>query len=443
MKYIKYITESYDEISVKLGYKLESLPFSCIAVILYKILLDIIYVKYIATTYAFFYYEISIINIINGGLVIIMMAPLMAIYYKQNTCSSIIMIALNMIYFIPITTYCGYGGGSSSFLLFAIIYWGALSILQIKLPIIGVAVKETSSTISYKGMYILIILVSLLSLYIWFEYSGCRIQMNILDVYDIRAEAAQNAMPSVLSYARQLSTIIVPILILFTLVRKKYLMTVWLLFITLINFSYAGNKSIILFPIILIGGYIFYRKNMISLIFPFGVALEIVAIIEQKIGSVMITSLFFRRQGLVLAQLSEYYYRFFLENPTDLFRNSLLGKFGFESIYNVLLGKVIGNNFETQIVNCNNGLLADVWSGLGLIGIVVMPIIIIICFRLLDFVSYKVDMRLMVGFVLYYAIMFANTTWSTVLLTHGFLVMCIMLIIFPRENEPDRLGVSV
>ena len=181
---------------------------------------------------------------------------------------------------------------------------------------------------------------------------------------------------------------------------------------------------------------------MISLIFPVGILVEILAIIEQKLESIFIVSYLFRRQSILLAQLSENYYRFFLENPTDLFRNSIMGKFGFDSIYNDTLARVIGNNFETQSVNCNNGLLADVWSGLGIIGIVIMPIIIVICFRLLDFVSYKVDLRLMVGLVLYYAIMFANTTWSTVLLTHGFLVMCIMLVIFPRKNESDRLGVS-
>ena len=107
MGYLKKIAESYNKLLDGLGCKLESLPFCCITVVLYKVLLDIIYVKYIATAYAFFYYEISIVNIINGGIAVIMMAPLMNIYYKQKTCSSIIMIALNMIYFIPITTYCG------------------------------------------------------------------------------------------------------------------------------------------------------------------------------------------------------------------------------------------------------------------------------------------------------------------------------------------------
>lgn len=183
---------------------------------------------------------------------------------------------------------------------------------------------------------------------------------------------------------------------------------------------------------------------MISLIFPIGIIIEFFAIIEEKLGSIFIVSFLFRRQGMVLAQLSEQYYRFFLENPIDIFRNNIMGKFGFDSIYSNTLARVIGDNYQTQTVNCNNGLLADVWSGLGFIGIIVMPIIIIICFRLLDFVSYEVDLRLMVGLVLYYAIAFANTTWSTVLITHGFIVLCLMLIIFPRKTyKLNEAGVTV
>ena len=433
----------YDNLIDRWGLRFESPALSYLVVIIYKILLDLIYCKYIAGSHAFFSLEISIINVVNGWLAIFIMIPFINKYYRQKTCSAIIMLALNMIYFIPITTYCGYGGGSSSFLFFAIVYWAVLSILQVKIPIIGYKIEGININVSNKVLFVFVVLVSIVSLYIWWRYSGFRIQLNIFDVYEIRSEDEKNPLPLILSYAWHTITIVVPILIILMLYKRKYFTLVWLLFITVINFSYAGNKSVILFPIILIGGYIFYRKNMVSLIFPMGIIVEILAMIEQKLGFVFITSYLFRRQSLILAQLSEYYYRFFLENPTDLFRNSIMGKFGFDSVYSNTLANAIGNNFETQSVNCNNGLLADVWSGLGLIGIVVMPIIIIICFRLLDFVSYKVDLHLMIGLVLYYAIMFANTTWSTVLLTHGFLVLCLMLMIFPRENKEERIGVNI
>lgn len=444
MIHFKNIVFKYNSFISICGMHFESYALNCFAVLLYKGLLDVIYCIYIAGSHTFFSLDISIINTVNGWLAVFIMIPFINLYYKQKTCSAIIMIAINMIYFIPITTYCGYGGGSSSFLFFAFIYWVILSILQIKLPIIGYKTRVDYIKISNKIIYVLIILVSLFSLYIWWKYSGFRIHLDILNVYGIRSEAADNPLPLILSYTWHIVTILVPILIILMLHNKKYLTLIWLLFIMVINFSYAGNKSIILFPIILIGGYAFYRGNMISLIFPIGIVIEILAVIEEKLGSIFIISYLFRRQSMVLAQLSEQYYRFFLENPTDIFRNSIMGKFGFDSVYNNTLARVIGENYQNQTVNCNNGLLADVWSGLGVIGIIVMPIIVILCLRLLDFVSYKIDLRMMVGLVLYYAIMFTNTTWSTVLLTHGFIVLCLMLIIFPRKTyKLDGTGVTV
>lgn len=438
MRVFQSIGDNYDRIVNSIGLRFESITLSCISIVTYKILIDYIYCSYIGNLYPGFIISISAVNIINGWMAIIILLPLVNFMYQKKTCSSILLVALNLIYFVPITTYCGYGGGSSSFMLYAIIYWSILLFMQIKLPI--VTYKFKSIECPNYVMYIIICIISIFIIFIWGKYTNFRVITSFDEIYIARREASNYPLPMILKYIRNLSTIIVPMLILLTLNKKKYLLTIFLLFLVLINFFYAGNKSVLFFPIILIGGFIFYRKNMLSLIFPAGIMIELLAILEQRLGSIYITSFIFRRQGFVLAYLSECYYRFFLKNPTDIFRDGVLGKLGFDSIYTNNMANVIGNNIETQTVNCNNGLLADVWSGLGLIGLLIMPIILIICFRLLDFVSYRINQRLMIGLTLYYAITFANSTWSTVLLTHGFIIMCVILIIFPKED--NELGVA-
>lgn len=175
---------------------------------------------------------------------------------------------------------------------------------------------------------------------------------------------------------------------------------------------------------------------MVSLILPGGIGLAVLAMIEDKIFThAYIISFFFRRQGYVLAQISDEYYRYFRNNPTDLFRGTFLGKLGFENPYNLSISYVIGNNYSTQTVNYNNGLLADVWSNLGVIGIVIMPFILIVCFRLLDMAAEGIESRYIIGLAAYYAVMFSNSTWSTILLTHGFLIMCIGFFMFPRNQN--------
>ena len=437
--HLKNINGVYNSFINKLSDKCESKKGICISLIVYKAFLDYIYCEYIADVFSFFYLDISVMNILNGWIIVILMVGFFSHFYKQNTCSAIMVVILNIIYFIPITTYCGYGGGSSSFLMITIIYWLLLSYLQIKLPVV-IYKKNNNRKDLDKFIYLFVFLISAFSIFIWWKYTNFRIHLNILDVYEVREEASNYDLPSVISYTRHIvSSILVPIILLLSLHRKKYLLLSWSIFLTIINFSFAANKSIILFPIILIGGYIFYRKNTISLIVPLCIVVEIVSIIETYfLNSVgLIINLFFRRQGVLLAKLSEDYYRFFLENPTDLFRNSIMGKFGFTSIYNEPISKVIGNNYETQVVNCNNGLLADVFSGLGFIGLIVMPIILIICLRMLDFVSSGIDIRLTIGLVVYYGIIFANTTWSTILLTHGYLIMCVVLFFFPKHKKME------
>ena len=401
--------------------------FACI--LIYKLLFDIIFCTNI---YGLYEANISILNIISGWIAVIIMAPFIKEYCKQNVSSSIIMIALNLIYFIPITTYCGYGGGSSEFLFFAILYWMIMSILQFKVPIVRFdSIKEKKSESLF---YLIFIIVGIGTIYVWWKYTDFRILTNLIDVYEVRSEAANYNMPVVLLYFKQMSTVLISVLILLSIYKKKYISLIILIILAIINFSYAGLKSAALFPIILIGGYIFYRRNMIYAILPIGIILEIFTFIESRIGINFIANYLFRRQGITLAMLSENYYRFFSQNPIDYFRGSILGKLGFESAYNQTYGLVIGNNFQSQTISCNNGLLADVWMGLGYIGILVMPIIVIICFRIFDSASYGIRHNLIIGFSLYFALMFANSTFSTVLLTHGFIIVCIMLLIFPREK---------
>lgn len=434
---LENIEKKYDGFATKISDKIDCLKCTYIFMFLYKALLDFIYCEYIGNVHTFHYLYYSIPNIVNGWIIVLIMTFFFHKYYSQNTASSLMCIILNIFYFIPITTYCGFGGGSSSFLFYAIVYWMIITLLQIRIPIIVYERKENekdNAKIMNILFYCIIICISIFNIYIWAKYTHFRILTSVIDVYDIREEASNYSLSTIAKYAIQTSRIVIPMMILLSLKKRKYISLLWLLFMTIVSFSYDGSKTVIFFPIILIGGYVLYRKKLINCILPGVILVQVISIIEQLKGTGIIISLIFRRQAVLIAQLSENYYRFFLEHNTDIFRNSVMGKFGFDSIYSQNISKVIGNNFETQVVNCNNGLLADVWANLGVIGIVIMPIILITCFRIFDIVAYGVDVRLIVSLAAYYTVIFMNSTWSTVLLTHGFLVMCIVLAIFPREK---------
>lgn len=404
-----------------------------ISFIVYKIFVDIIYFVYIGPT-ATYGINVSIINIVSSYLFVGISAFFIVRYTEISKISSVVLIIINMIYFVPITTYCSLGSGSSSFLFFSYIYWGILLILQLKIPVI--ALKHKDSILLDRCFYILFCATAFLTLYLSAKYTGFRIVTNLMEVYDTRAEAASYGLSSAMSYIQHFSSILIPLLILMAFNKKKYLFVIGGGLLLILNFSFAGHKTVLFMGIILIMGYLFWRDKMISLIVPGGVLVGILAILEEVVlRQGYIISFFFRRQGYLLALLSEDYYRFFKNNPKDIFRSAFLGKFGFESPYLLPISKVIGNNFDNQIVNYNNGLLGDVWAHLGLPGLIIMPLILIVCFRLFDMASDGINMRYLVGLGVYYAVLFANTIWSTVLLTHGFLLTCLIFFLFPRKND--------
>lgn len=442
--YFNHIGEIYMHLNYNKGYesilsdisrKVNNIWTSLFFVCIYKFILDFIYYCFIGNQYTSFVIDISILNILNGWLICIIMANFIKIYIEQRTASAIIMIMLSLIYFIPITSYCGYAGGSSSLLLYSFMYWLILSFFQCKIPIISYNYPKIN--ISKKIFYAMIIISSIITLYLWYKFADLRIMINIVDVYDVRAEAAEYNMSILLQYLRAVTNMMIPILIILALHYKRYVSLIWLFILNILAFSFAGDKSIVLLPIILICGYLFYRNNLINLIVPGAIILEIVACVEKIIGSQYLITFIFYRTIMVPAELSDYYYRFFTVHNIDIFRNGIMGKLGFHSAYDQIIPNVIGNNFDSQSINCNSGMLADVWANLGIVGIVIMPIILIVCFRLIDFVTYGIDHKMIIGIICFFVICFVNMSWSTVLLTKGVLVACIMFLFFPKETDVE------
>ena len=431
---MKTIANRYLEITQYASELFNNIVLTCCFFLVYKGILDFIFLKYVGGAYAYFGICISPVNIASGWLITIIMALVISEYYKGNTASSVMMVVFNMFYFIPMTTYCAYGGGSSSFLFWGIVYWALLSVLQLKLPVIAWG-RSGQSEMSGTKVLLLSAIAGIPIVYVWVRYAKCRVLLRLGEIYQVRAEAAGYGLSTPLRYLLNMMPIVLALLIVLALSRRQYAALAILLALVFINFSIAGHKTVIFFPFILIGGYIFYRREMISIILPGGVFLELAAIAEQLFGKGLIINLLFRRMGFVLAQLSDFYYKFFTGSSIDLFRQGIIGKLGFDTIYSQSIANVIGNNFETQVVNCNNGIMADAWANLGLIGIFVMPVVLVYCMRFLDFASHNVDARLIIGMVVYYSFAFANSQWSIVLITHGFALMCIILMFFPREQS--------
>ena len=258
----------------------------------------------------------------------------------------------------------------------------------------------------------------------------------MIEVYGIRSEADAYAIPVILEYVLSAMSVVLSILLLYWLQKKKYLIVVGLVVIFWLYYSISALKSVFMFLFLILACALVYRKWMLRWISGFLSLAVLMAFLEEKIlGTTYLLFLLFYRMMMLPIQLAEEAALFFREHPLNLFRDGIMGKFSFESIYSTPIQKVLGEQSCYPESFANVGLLGDFFTNLPVVlGLVLLPLILVLCFRLLDLVSGNITPKILIAFCVFFAYGFSNMSWSTVLLTNGYLLACVLLYFFPKEE---------
>lgn len=410
-------------------------PMQVLLTILYRLALDLVYILLISPTnsYAGFTTTALPLRYLLSVLPVVAFAPLVANLLNDESPSSILLSFINYMYFIPLTSYYGCHGSDILFFGIAILYWGIMIFLQQRIP------KLRLRPLSGKNIHICIVAATVGSIGFVLTISGIytdfRITLNFIDVYGIRAEAATYQMPVVASYLLGMMPIILAVLLAYWARCRKRLVVGILAITFLFLFSIGGHKSTFFFLFLVLASMILYREWMFRWMPGLLLLISAVPFMESMLGGVWICSLFFRRMMFVPVQLSEKYAVFFSEHPLNLFQDGIMGKFSFDGIYATTIPRIIGEFVGEYQMNGNNGLLGDMYANLPItLGLLLMPLILVVCFRIFDLLAGKIDQKILMPFCVYFAIVFIDSSWSTTLLTHGFLVACVLLYFFPKEG---------
>lgn len=403
--------------------------------LLYRAVLDLVYIKWLSPVYAYsgFTTDLSWPLYLLSWALLLVFAFFVAGLHADARPSSSLVLLVSYFYFVPLTSYCGCKGSSVSFLLCGAVYWGLLLFFQYVLPSIELrplALRHSRMLFSAVSVF-----SALLVLFVSGKYTHFRIFLNFIDVYGIRAEAAGYQMPRILSYLLSFMTMTLAMSLLYWLQRKKYAAVAGLLVVYLFYYSIAAHKSNFLFLILLLGCYWFYRIWMrrYAALFLSGGVLAVG--LFSAVVSIIPMSVFLRRLMYIPLQISEACEQFAAENPWNLFRYGIMGKLGFSPIYSESIPRVVGEFMGEAPTHANNGLLGDLFVNLPTaLGLILMPLLLVLCFRLLDMVSHGLPQKILISFCVYYAVSFINTSWSIVLLSHGFLFSCALLYVFPRKE---------
>lgn len=416
-----------------------SAPFlpQILLILLYRGCLDVIYVFLLSPKYAYsgFICEPKPLTLAASYAIVLLLAPFAAELQNRELPSAKLVAIMHYLYFIPLTSYCSFCDPKASLLPIGTLYWMLLLFWEFKLPVLSL--KPLAAKHSRLLFALLSIFSAAVVLYVSGRYTGFRLTLDFLNVYDIRAEAAAYSMPRLLSYLLNWQTILLSTEILYWLSEKQYLPAFGLVIVYLFYFSIGAHKSVFFFLLLILAAAFLYRKWMLRWCVPCLMGIGLLAFGEYILrGSVWICSLFIRRVMYIPVQLADYYQKYFSENPILYFRDGILHHLGYENPYSLSIVRLLGEYEGNMGTNANNGLLGDLFSNLPVpAGLLLMPLLLVGCFRLLDLTAARKDERIYLPFCLFFANTFINSGWSTTLLTHGFLLSCLLLYIFPKKEN--------
>jgi hypothetical protein len=265
--------------------------------------------------------------------------------------------------------------------------------------------------------------------------------ISFYDVYDVRDEfkaAAQEAGGTVTYAVIWIGNVIGPMLITYGFMKKKYAYFGLGILSQVFIYSLTGFKSVILAGVLVIAMFIALQKRgrvLGPMMITGASGLVTLAIfLAQWTGITFIAYLSVGRLLLLPGLMTGYYYQFFSTHPKAMMGDSILSPL-VDYPYSVqpqyLIGATYFNNPETQ---ANANVWADGFAQFGISGMFFFSAVLAGVMLLYDSASRqtnKIYAAVLLGIP---AITLANNPVETSLLTHGILLLLLLVYLVPSHR---------
>ena len=406
-----------------------------IGMILFKLTLDFIYPNIISEIFGYsgFIKNINLYKYILSWIIMITFFPIILKLFKQICFSSIIIIGLVYLSFIPFLTMVVFYPFPNKYIFNMIIYWSVMLYVYVLFPNFKIKRIRDQKILNMLITFIIIIF-SITIIYISAKYTGFRITIDIFNVYDLREEALSFQLPTILSYIYSASKAVNPLLIVYFLHIKQRKKAIFIFLLQILSFSINGSKTVLFSTFLSILIYLIYNKKYIQKIGIYITILNIVGIIEYYWNETFgIINFIVRRVVFIPNLLNYYYYDFFSVNYPDYFKQSFFRHFGVESQYPEIKYMIGNIYFNKPDMAANNGLFSDAYSNLGIWGIIIMPIIFIFALKLLDSCAKGLEVKIFVIVAINMSFIFVSSFFFVTLFTHGIIAVALILYFLPRK----------
>ena len=370
------------------------------------------------------------------------------IFTNKKRMSLEIIYILFLISFTPYTVLVQFGLFSREYIIANAIYW----FLLIACLVVPINVRNSNSIftqlpscINNKNavLKVVFIAVSVVIVFVAGRYGGFRISLDIIEVYGRRQLAQEAGLPRTLTYLFNWSKAILPICIGLFIKSGQKIWAIFGVLVGVMSFGFDGSKTafglVVIAVIVNLMPDIKLRLLNLYALLAGNFAMILILLDYRFRNGFTLASYIVRRSMLVPELLRSNYFDFFTTHTPDYYKASFLRYFGFKSVYKDIPQMISSIYYPNlPVSNANNGLISDAVTNMGLMGVVIMPVILAIVLRLLDNWTSKIYMTVYLSFAVGIAFYFSNSFLFTILLTHGLLVVMIVL----RRTNRYRWDVS-
>jgi hypothetical protein len=226
-------------------------------------------------------------------------------------------------------------------------------------------------------------------------------------------------------------------LIAFCLHKKRYMLVSIFVLLQVFFFSVIAVKSVIFYPLLVIGVWYYFRKSNFSIVIPLLLMTVIIMAYSAYFvfDDIRLSSWFIRRAFFVPAELTFVYFEFFSVTPNVYWSNSIFSNF-IEYPYQQPLSWVVGDFVGTG-THANNGYVSSGYAHFGVFGVFIYSIILGIFLRILNRLCYS-GIPLWMGVALTvvpFRSLLTNSDLLVTMMTHGLLLTLVLLTLVRTKNE--------
>lgn len=268
--------------------------------------------------------------------------------------------------------------------------------------------------------------------------------LNLLDVYDVRAEYADEVRDvGLLGYlVTTQANVVNPIIVARGMVTRRWTLVAVAVFGQFVLYSTTGFKHMLFAILAWLVMYLLLRRKGAStrgssLLWGAAALILVAALIDEAAESNLMTSLFSRRFILTPGAFTSVYVKFFSENPQVHLGHSILRPFvdyPYDQTPPYVIGVWLARD-RTMAANAN--LFADGYANFGWLGMIGAGAVLLVYLRVIDRAAAGLPIIFSALVVVIPAVALSNTSVLTAMLSHGLLAAVILLALIPRDTPSD------